>query len=69
MCDIGLVLRTSDQFKGPMATTSALGRWSLEARAQRLLDCHLQHQVGSSKSNDKGTSTARSSGNSCRLVV
>ena len=29
-------------------TTSALGRWSLGARAQRLPGCHQQHQAGSS---------------------
>jgi hypothetical protein len=32
-CVIGLVLKDSDQFKGSMATHSALGRWSLGARA------------------------------------
>jgi hypothetical protein len=32
-CGIGLQLQASDQFKGSMATTSALGQWSLGARA------------------------------------
>jgi hypothetical protein len=33
-----LVLEASDRFKDSMATTSALGHWSLEARARRLPD-------------------------------
>jgi hypothetical protein len=48
-CVTGLVLEASDQFKGSMAVTSALGSWSLEACAQRLLHYHQQRQVDSSK--------------------
>ena len=43
-CVLGLVLQVSDQFKGSMATTSSLGRWSLWTRARRLPDCHQQWQ-------------------------
>ena len=46
-CVLGLVLQVSDQFKGSMATTSSLGRWSLGARARRLPDCHQQWHAGS----------------------
>jgi hypothetical protein len=35
-CVTGFVLETLDRFKGSLATTLALGRWSLEARARRL---------------------------------
>jgi hypothetical protein len=42
-----LVLEASDLFKGSMATISALGHWSLGARAQRLPDCHQQCQADS----------------------
>ena len=46
-CVLGLVLQFSDQFKGSMATTLSLGRWSLGARARRLPDCHQQWHAGS----------------------
>jgi hypothetical protein len=46
-----LALEASNRFRGSKATTSALGRWSLRARARRLPDCHQQHQANS----DKGT--------------
>jgi hypothetical protein len=49
MCVTGLVSEDSDQFKGSMATTSALGRRSLCAHARRLPDCHEQYQAGSSR--------------------
>ena len=39
-----------------MATTVALGRWSLGARAQRLPVCHQQGQAGSGRG---VTTTAR----------
>jgi hypothetical protein len=48
ICVTCLMSEDSDQFKRSMATTSTLGRWSLGTRAQRLLDCHEQCQVGSS---------------------
>jgi hypothetical protein len=38
-----------DQFKDSMAMTSALGHWSLGARAQRLPEYHQQHQLDSGK--------------------
>jgi hypothetical protein len=41
------VLEVSDRFKGSTAMISALGRWSLGAHAQRLLDCHQQRQADS----------------------
>jgi hypothetical protein len=36
-------------FKVSMATTSALGRWSLGARARSFPSCHQQRQTGSGK--------------------
>ena len=47
-CSI-LVSEDLAQFKGSIATTSALGRWSLGARARRLSGCHRQGQAGSGK--------------------
>jgi hypothetical protein len=44
--DITLV---SDRYKGSKATTLALGRWSLGARARRLHDCHQQRHADSGK--------------------
>jgi hypothetical protein len=45
----GLLLKDLDQFKGSMAVTSALGRWSLGARAQRIPDCHQHCKASSGK--------------------
>jgi hypothetical protein len=45
-CVRGLVLEDSDQFKDSMATTSALGRWSLGVRARRLPYYHQQADSG-----------------------
>jgi hypothetical protein len=42
-----LVLKSSDRFKGSTTTILALGRWSLGARVQKLLDCHQQCQADS----------------------
>ena len=44
-----LVSKDLAQFKGSMATTSALGRWSLVTRSRRLSGCHQQRQAGSSR--------------------
>jgi hypothetical protein len=41
------VLEALDQFKGLMATTSALGCWSLGARERRLPNCHQRRQASS----------------------
>ena len=49
-----LVSKDLEQFKGSMAATAALGRWSLGARARRLPVCHQQRQAGS----DGGAATA-----------
>jgi hypothetical protein len=48
-CVTGLVLEASDRFKGSMAATLALGRWSLGAHARRLPDYHQQRQADSGK--------------------
>jgi hypothetical protein len=53
-----LVLEASDRFKGSKATTLALRRWSLGARARRLRDCHQQRHADSGK----GAATAAHSG-------
>ena len=44
-----LMSEDSDQSKDSMAATSALGRWSLGARARRLPGCHQQRQAGSGR--------------------
>jgi hypothetical protein len=46
---IGVVSKALDRFKSSMTMTSALGRWSLGARAQRLCECHEQHHANSGK--------------------
>jgi hypothetical protein len=66
MYGTSLVLEASDLFKGSTATISALGRWSLGARARRLPDYHQQRQANSGGSGDSGTSAARSGGSSGR---
>jgi hypothetical protein len=45
-CVAGLVSGDMDRLKSSMATTSALWRWSLGARARRLPGCHRQSQAG-----------------------
>jgi hypothetical protein len=40
-----LMLEASDEFKGSTTMISALGRWSLGARARRLPDYHQQYQA------------------------
>ena len=42
-----LVSGVSDLCKSSTTATAAPGRWSLGARARRLLGCHRQRQVGS----------------------
>jgi hypothetical protein len=44
-----LVLKDSDQMNASMATTSALGCWSIGAHVRRLPDCDEQRQAGSSR--------------------
>jgi hypothetical protein len=64
-CIICLVLEDSDQFMDSMAKTSALGRWSLGACAQRFSDCHQQYRADS----DKGAVTLAVSRSSKDLDV
>jgi hypothetical protein len=49
-----LVLEVSDQFKGSTATISALGRWSLGARARRLPNCRCQADFGMGEATRSG---------------
>jgi hypothetical protein len=48
MCVTGLVSEDSDQIKGSIETTLALGWWFLGEHARVLSDCDEQCQVGSS---------------------